>query len=226
MAQDLFVFPDPFTEEPAGGDDNPATHTSQRGEQPHIPAVNSTTFTQSRVPRAVIPFKRLTANLDQGLVEMVERAPDEFLAIIPFGAGSKLYKDQPMLPAHIALFLKALAIGVNSLEVSKPVWRNKPSNKKDFETPWTLVMSGASQELKDFLIWQQTFAVSKELTFTVIPFDMTLRSWVITNISGGAVKPGEGPKMVALGSLKKALWENQRFRAIANRILADQGVQG
>ncbi|KAG6894619.1 hypothetical protein C0992_005383, partial [Termitomyces sp. T32_za158] len=226
MAQDAFVFPDPFTEEPIGGDENPASQMTQGGDQPHIPAVNSTTFTQSPVPRAVIPYKRLIANLDQGLVDMVERAPEEHLAIIPFGAGSKLYKNQPMLSAHIALFLEALAIGANEIEVSKAVWRNKPSNKKDYETPWTLILAGASQELKDFLVWQQTFAVSKELTFTVVPFDMNLRSWVITNISGGAVKEGEGPKRIALGTLKKALWENQRFRVIANKILADQGVPG
>lgn len=226
MTVESFTFPDPFMELPVGSDANPANQMSQAGDQPHFPAVNATTFTQVPVPRLVIPFKRLTANLDQGLVDMVTKDPESFLAVVPFGAGPKLFKASPTLPAKIALFLETLAIGTNNLDVSKAVWKNRPSGKKDFETPWTLILAGASQELREFLIWQQTFAVSPEITFSVVPFNMELRSWVITNISGGAVKPGEDAKQLALGSLKKALWNSQRFRAICNKILADSGIAG
>ncbi|KAG6874734.1 hypothetical protein C0992_006789, partial [Termitomyces sp. T32_za158] len=226
MAVESFIFPDPFLEVSTEREDNPADQMSQREEQPHFPAVNATPFTQTPVPRVIIPYKRLTANLDQGLVDMVDQNTDEFLAIIPFGAGPKLFKGNPTLSTKIALFLETLAIGTNNLDVSKAIWKNRPSGRKDFETPWTLILAGASQELKEFLVWQQTFVVSQELTFSVVSFDKEIWSWVITNILGGAVRPEEEERRKALGTLKKALWENQRFRAISNRILADTGVTG
>ncbi|KAG6889229.1 hypothetical protein C0992_005924 [Termitomyces sp. T32_za158] len=226
MAVEAFTFPDPFQETPTDREENPSEQMTQRGDQPHYPAVNSTTFTQTPVPRVVIPLRRLTANLDQKLVDMVTEDPEAYLAVIPFGAGPKLFKDNPTLPTKIALFLEALSIGANNLDVSKAIWKNRPSGRRDFETPWTLILAGASPELKEFLIWQQTFAISPDLTFSVVPFDTNLRSWVITNISGGAVKPGDEARRLALGSLKKALWDSQKFRAISNRMLADTGVAG
>ncbi|KAG6895303.1 hypothetical protein C0992_002036 [Termitomyces sp. T32_za158] len=118
---DSFVFLDLYTEALTDSKENPASHLTQRGEQPHILAINSTTFTQTPLPRAVIPYKCLTANLDQGRIDKIKENPEAYLAIVPFGAGSKLFRTQPILPTHISLFIQALAIGENSIDVSKPV---------------------------------------------------------------------------------------------------------
>lgn len=121
MTIEIFVFLDLFLELPMGVDENFVHQMSQAGEQPHIPMVNTTTFTQALVPRLVIPFKYLIASLDQGLVDIVMQDPEAFLAIILFRAGPKLFKANSTLSAKIALFLESLVIGANNFDISEAV---------------------------------------------------------------------------------------------------------
>ncbi|KAG6895685.1 hypothetical protein C0992_013296 [Termitomyces sp. T32_za158] len=164
--------------------------------------------------------------MDETLRAKVEDNPDEFLAVLPFGAGSKLYADNPSINISILNFLTSLGIQENpsDLQLAKARWRAKPKGKSDFQTPWTLLLSSFSEDLKTFLLWQQTFTVDQVVTFNVVPFDKSLRSWVIMNVSGDAVRSGDEAKCLALGSIKAALWFNTRFRAVANAALAESKV--
>ncbi|GLB44701.1 putative RNase H [Lyophyllum shimeji] len=225
-----YVYPDPssMVDLPTDEDQNPSIQTSQRGEMDHIPVDNATPFTRSVFPRVVIPYKLLVANLDSHIVEKIEESPpDTFLAVVAFGAGNKFFREHPNANSEVLTFLKTLGIGTNpDLSVARAVARNKPNQRRDFERPWTMVLEGASDELKEFLVWQQTFAVSRDLAFNVLPFDTGLSSWVIMNISGDAVQPGDAAKHKALGEIKKVLWHDPRFRAIADKCLAAQNISG
>ncbi|KAF8059883.1 hypothetical protein FPV67DRAFT_1674377 [Lyophyllum atratum] len=199
----VYVYPDPFSmvDLPADEELNPYIQTSQRGEMEHTPAGNATPFTRSVFPRVVIPYKLLVANLDVHIVKKIEESPpDTYLAVSS---------------------LSSLGIGANpELTIARAVPRGKIDQKRDFERPWAMVLEGASDELKEFLIWQQTFAVSRDLAFSVVPFDKDLKSWVIMNISGDVVQPGEAAMHKALGGIKKVLWHDLRFRAIADKFCA------
>ncbi|KAG6875692.1 hypothetical protein C0992_002812 [Termitomyces sp. T32_za158] len=178
--------------------------------------------------RVVIPYERLVANLDETLLQKIEALPSDYLAVIPFGAGAKLFSDNPSLNIQILNFLVSLGIqsAPEDLQLAKARWRAKPKGKSDFQAPWTLILSGFSSELLEYLVWQQTFAVDKLVTFNMFPFDKGLRSWFIMNISGDAVKRGDAAKCQALGTIKSTLWFNTRFRSAVNAALSDSNVPG
>lgn len=160
---------------PRDADENPTAHASQQGLTPAVlPAANATTFTQAVYPKLMIPFERLVANLDKALLKQVEECLGNFLAVLPFSAGSKLYVNSPSINIHILNFLIMLGIQDTpaSLQLAKARWRAKLRGKSDFQTPWSLILSGLSRDLKLYLLWQQTFAVDKNVS--VIPFDKSL----------------------------------------------------
>ncbi|KAF8229353.1 hypothetical protein L208DRAFT_1378963 [Tricholoma matsutake] len=70
-----------------------------------------------------------------------------------------------------------------------------------------MVLGGAPQELKEYLVWHQMFAVHPELTFNV-------------------VQEGDAAKCNVLGKIKALLWHNPCFQAIVDKCLATFGVTG
>ncbi|KAG5641141.1 hypothetical protein DXG03_005937 [Asterophora parasitica] len=206
----------------------PLDPTSQRGPEIHIPAVKCMTFTRAVFPRIVIPYTLLVQNLDADIETLIEADPDAYIAIVPFGAGNKYFRDNPRANANILAFIKSLELHEegDSLSVAKALPRNKPNQKREFEKPWTMILSGAGKNLRDYLVWHQTFAVHPELTFSALPFDKDLQSWVIMNISGDLVEKSREAQVNALGAIKHKLWRNPAFRSYADRLLAAQNVAG
>ena len=218
----LFTFPDPrdMTEPPASVDENPIHQKSQRGDPPTLPPLTSTPFTRAVFPRVTIPFSTLVANLDEQLVKVVTDAPDNHIAIVVFNAGNKYFREHPNANLEVRRFVKSLELPDQNVTVAKPVPKNKPNQKRDFEKPWTMIMARAGPELRSFLLWHQTFAVTPTLAFSALPFDRDAQSWVIMNISGDAVADCKDAKSNAIGVIKTQLWYNSKFRALADRCLA------
>ncbi|KAG6874762.1 hypothetical protein C0992_006656 [Termitomyces sp. T32_za158] len=175
-----------------------------------------------------IPFERLITNLDSVLVEKVTIDPDQYLTVISFGAGASLFATFPSINVEILNFIVTLSIQEDPipLTIAKARWRSKPKGKSDFQMPWTLILSGFSMNLYKFLVWQQTFAVTPTLAFSIVPFDKDLRSWVIMNILGDVVRPGLEAKTHTLGTIKSILWHDTRFRAAANAAMSESSVPG
>jgi hypothetical protein len=216
--------PEDMTDLPTCAEENPINHKSQRGQAPTQPQLTSTPFTRAIFPRITIPLSTLLTNLDEELVKVVTEAPEDYLAIVVFGAGSKYFREHPNANLDVLRFVKSLGFPDTEVTVAKPAPKNKPNQKRDFDKPWTMIMAGAGNELKNFLLWHQTFAVTPSLAFNVLPFDGITQSWVVMNISGNAVKNSEAAKKTALGVIKSKLWYNTRFRAITDRCLAAQGL--
>ncbi|KAF5371504.1 hypothetical protein D9615_009583, partial [Tricholomella constricta] len=162
---DTFVFPNAFDMKdlPTLSDQNPAIQQSCQGPLPFTPAPAAIAFTRAALPRSVIPMTTLLNNLHLTISEEVEKNPENYLAIVPFGAGNRLFRDHPHLNTDIVNFLRSLGIGSEDqkLSISRPVARSRPNQRRDFEKPWTMVLDGASAELRSFLLWQQTFAISR-----------------------------------------------------------------
>jgi len=221
-----FIFPNAhdMTDLPTHADENPIYHKSQRGEAPALPQLTSTPFTRTTFPRVTIPFSTLVANLDEQLVEIVTEAPDGYIAIVVFGAGNRYFREHPAVNLEVQRFIKSLGLPNQNVTVAKPAPKNKPNQKREFEKPWTMIMAGAEPELRSFLLWHQTFAVTPTLAFSALPFDKGVQSWVIMNISGDAVNDSQAAKNNALGVIKSHLWFDPKFRAVTDRCLAMLGV--
>jgi hypothetical protein len=77
------------------------------------------------------------------------------------------------------------------LRIICPKPRRKPrSSDHNYNPPFPLIWTGESQELVNYALSVQTFAINCQLTFSIIPFDRTALPWVIANITGGAIHRG------------------------------------
>jgi len=219
-----FIFPNAYdmTNLPTNADENPIYHKSQQGQPPTLPQLTS--IPRAIFPRVTIPFSTLVANLDEQLVKIVTEAPDDYIAIVVFGAGNKYFREHPTANLEVRRFIKSLGLPDQDVTIAKPAPKNKPNQKRDFEQPWTMIMAGAEPELRNFLLWHQTFVVTPTLAFSALPFDKGVQSWVIMNISGDAVNDSQAAKNNALGVIKSHLWVDTKFRAFADRCLARLGI--
>ena len=191
---------------------------------PNLPPISTgIPFTRKAFPKVALPFKSLTANLHPDLVEMIKLNPSEYLAIIPFGAGKKFNEENPMAGALFTEFIKTLGLDLGGLSIAKATPALPP--RSDFDAPWIYILEGGSESLRNFLLWQQTLAATPKIAFSVVPFDLSLHSWVIANISGDIVS--DDPKVIcrALGVIKKKLWHDQDFRRITYQCLTAMGIQ-
>jgi hypothetical protein len=215
---------------PAMKDQNPHIQESQPDPAPAVvPDVDKLTvpFTFAIYPRSVIPFGALLNNLSEAQTSEIKGNPAGFLAIVPHGAGRLFCQEHKHANRDALAFIKMFAaagLNVGDIDIALPILRHKP--KSDFDGPWPMIMTGASEELAKFLTWHQTFMVNRKLSFHALRFDPDLDSWVIMTISGDAVCEGDDAKHAAMGVIKKKLWHYPRFRALCNDIMTAEGVTG
>jgi hypothetical protein len=169
-------------------------------------------------------MKQLTMNLHPNLIEIINQSPSKFLAVVPFGGGKKFNEDNIMAGAQITLFIKSLATDQECEELSVAKATPATPPKKEFDPPWIYILEGGSPNLRQFLLWQQTFALNPKLAFTIIPFDTTSRSWVIANITGDVVTNELKTISRALGVIKNTLYNDQEYRNITYQCIAIEGA--
>ncbi|KAJ6449936.1 hypothetical protein DFH09DRAFT_1352488 [Mycena vulgaris] len=137
------------------------------------------------IERIVVPFPMLTGDVNTGQLAPILAAPQDFLAILTHGAGPKYYKEHPHANWEVMKLLDMLDLDTEDIDVALPMPQH--ASKRKFKGPWPIIMTGVSTELKDFLLWYQTFSVNTKLTFHVTTFDPTTVCWVVMTISGNTV---------------------------------------
>ena len=224
-------------------------------------------YATPQVPDAIydhicIPLDWLVEKLRVEQREGLLAAPESFLAVVPYGAGSVFFRDNPYVQRTLLRFLKTFRYGdatstesddqalqaiidegtpeqieaallaqdernpeLKDLQVIMPVTTSKTTNFKDkFGLPWAMWLAGCPPWLRRFLLYQGTFSVSKELTFSVTELDASVFSWVLGNYKGDAIRRENADAILAM--IKRALWRNDMFRAHVNRVLTKRGVRG
>ncbi|KAJ7063834.1 hypothetical protein C8F01DRAFT_1274667 [Mycena amicta] len=124
----------------------------------------SVVFTRGPFPRIQIHTPRILHGLGEDQRTRVRNNPEDYLAVIPHGATSRLFSLQPGLQGDIVDFLATLGFQGN-----KASYRLERSTTTGYDQ-WCMILSGVNDEMKRYLTWQQTFAISRELTFHVVPF--------------------------------------------------------
>ncbi|KAJ7364792.1 hypothetical protein DFH08DRAFT_799106 [Mycena albidolilacea] len=155
-----------------------------------VPNVDKLTvpFTFAIYPRVVIPFGALLNNLSEVQTSKIKAKPTDFLAIVPHSTGRLFYQEHKYTNHDALTFIKIFSVaGINirDIDIALPILRHKP--KSNFDGPWLIIMTGASEELVKFLTWHQTFSVNRKLNFHALRFDPNLDLWVIMTTSGDTV---------------------------------------
>ncbi|KAJ7133772.1 hypothetical protein C8R43DRAFT_1089692 [Mycena crocata] len=226
-----FEFPNPedMTGLPTLASENPHIQKTKSGPTPaKIPDPDKLTvpFTLAQFDRIVLPFGTMTRNMDPAQLDPIREKPGEYISILPHGAGKAFYKENPNANRHVKKFLESLDLDTSGIDIALPKAAHNSNKARAFDAPWPMILSGASQELRDFLLWQQSFSVHDELCFHALPFDLAVESWLVLTISGDAVRDDEKQKAKVLGQIKKELWADLQFVNFTNKVLAAKGVQG
>jgi hypothetical protein len=159
-------------------------------------------------------------------VDGIKAAPADHIAILPHGGGRNFYQQRPHANREVVAFLETIDLVTGDIDVALPYAFKVAKQGRDFDGPWPMILTGASDDLKAFLLWHQTFSVNDKLTFHAIPFDLDVESWVIMTISGDAVRDDARSKAKALGQIKRRLWADTQFVNFVNTVLAKAGVSG
>lgn len=143
-----FPLPDPYVLTPATERElNPHIQKAGEADIPTLPPVSKTQFTRVEFPHVVIPLANLTCNLAEEQVNQIKQAPDNHIAIVPFGAGRKFYDENPMSRQQILEILKAFGFNRNEdLELVAPIPCTQNKNHK-FKGPWPMLLKNASADL-------------------------------------------------------------------------------
>ena len=191
--------------------------------------------------RICIPLDKLVEKLREEQCEGLQAAPEDYLAVVPYGAGSAFFHNNPYIHRTLAAFLKTFHHGdptstereyqmlqaiiedgmpehveaaflaqdernleMKNLQVIMPVPSSRTTNLRDkFGLPWAMWLAGCPLWLQDLLLYQGTFSVSKELTFSVTRLDATVVSWVLANFKGGAIRRDNADAIMT--TIKRAL---------------------
>ena len=203
---------------------NPHLETNQHGMEPTTPQASSVPFTMAVFPRAVIPYHALIGNINDETIAAIEDKPKAFIAIVPYGGGKRLLEENPLLAKDIENFVKSFGYAKSeNLKIAIPRARYPPSD--DFGKPHTLLLMNPPNELATYLVYQQTFAFEtskeegqKKIAFHALPFDKTVQTWIVTDITGNYVENNDYARMSALATIKTVLSRDPHGLGVPARV--------
>ncbi|PCH39161.1 hypothetical protein WOLCODRAFT_158700 [Wolfiporia cocos MD-104 SS10] len=205
--------------------DNPHTKRTRSSDPPPELPTSHVAYTDVIYDHLFLPLNQLLGNVCPEQAELVRTAPEDFLAVVPYRAGNGLFREKgnQWLNQDILAFLKtlrfpgvvdeadmALADLATTTEGATPSQVEAVLQAQDEQNPDTKGM--------------QTFAIDKVLTFSVLEFEPTQFSWVISNFSGDSVScEVEGEILTAI---KHTLWYHNEFCFLVDKILTKAGIPG
>ncbi|KAK0464039.1 hypothetical protein IW261DRAFT_1427508 [Armillaria novae-zelandiae] len=145
---------------------------------------------------------RLMEDLSRGQKTMLMEEHNQYIAVIPFGAGPKFYQSYTMLKQDVLAFLDGFQIEKGDYRISLPS-EHLAKKVHDYQMLWPFFIKGAAPPFQNFLLWQQTFPIDEKLVLNFIPININHQSWVIATYRCGAVE--NDPARTA-----KALQKNQK----------------
>ncbi|KAJ7054010.1 hypothetical protein C8F01DRAFT_1089318 [Mycena amicta] len=154
--------------------------------------------------------------------DRIRAKPDDHLAVVPHGAGCVLLTHE--LQDRILEFL--ITLGFQGRKASLRLELPDDSEHPDAVA---LVLSCMNDEMKRFLPWHQTFAVSAELAFHVLPYNPRRREYFpITGIAwnNDQMNDSERSKKRILGAIRSIVWDSDHFLGLNAEIWRDRGSTG
>ena len=141
-----------------------------------------------RWDKVVIPFDVTTAGFTEELRNTLLAHPTDYVLIIPFGSGAKLFEVFPNLGRIISGYIQSLLAEGESFTVAHANAKPGKYSINKYAPLIALYASITGNAIYQLLIRQQMFAINKWLAFHVIPISASTRSWTVgifnTTITG------------------------------------------
>ncbi|KAL0059658.1 hypothetical protein AAF712_013561 [Marasmius tenuissimus] len=179
------------------------------------PATSTESFTQP-LPgpfRILRPTpKWLMQNVASEHMVKIINDPHKFLAVVLFGAGARLYEKHDTFTDLALEWINSLGLSTNvSLHLVAAKDTVKP-RENPFQPPLICALSKFTTELRDYLTSHQTFIISPNLAFHVLPFDPNAAPWMVTRLQGTMVKDNPGNTQQARAALVQCLFAEPSYR--------------
>lgn len=120
---------------------NPHYGTTKACNKPEQPLTTPIPYTTTQFPKLTPSYATLFGNLHEATVKQVQNHPEQYVAIIPFGAGPRLTQDNPEMSKDIESFLKSLSFpGSDHLQVARPTPNITPKTWARFAKPFPYLL--------------------------------------------------------------------------------------
>ncbi|KAF5389218.1 hypothetical protein D9757_003443 [Collybiopsis confluens] len=214
-----------------------------RGQNPHSqsnrqdlvqgPVSTPRPFTDANFPRTFFNREDSLAGWLKEQIETFNSHPELYLKVVPHGAGIKFYEDHPNFGAEVRQFIVGSTFGTeiaeevySELQVFRPTLpAQHPRDFWQFKKPWASIIKTDNRPIREWLLHQQTFAISPQLTFHVTAIDTPEHHhWVLGNFIIDTQQITEKLRLQCLATLMLAFWKDQNLRVRTEKI-RKQGVQ-
>ncbi|KAI0353417.1 hypothetical protein OH77DRAFT_1427489 [Trametes cingulata] len=229
--------PHDFAGLPTKEDENPHRWSNRRGDEP-VAKINpkSVVYTDALLPRAHIPTYKFFGNIALQQEQALRSQSTTILAAVMHGGGQRFIARAPEKAAEIKSFLQQIVLDgmppadQRTIEVYAPEMK-RAKDHNIFGQPWTyfIELDTGTNPLREFLLWQEVFALHDTLSFSVYPIDHDKQPWTIMVLTGapGAVLDTQGAKETVLAGIKARLWANKEFCwFVAQQVAENWGFAG
>ncbi|KAI0632938.1 hypothetical protein C8Q77DRAFT_1036374, partial [Trametes polyzona] len=142
------------------------------------------------------------------------------LAAVIHGGGQRYIRRSPEKVDEIRSFIKSISFKgeespADHVDVYVPEMRNEKERNR-FGQPWTFFIELDAQAtlLRDFLLWQEVFAIHPALSFSIHPItEHEEQPWTIMVLTGkpGAVVDSPEAKRSVIAAIKAEIWKDPDF---------------
>ncbi|KAK1215275.1 hypothetical protein PQX77_021864 [Marasmius sp. AFHP31] len=154
----------------------------------------------------------LMQNVDNEDVATIVKNSQNFLPVIFFGAGARLFTEITTFTNAALEWMKGLGLGSSLILQPASAKSRTESRSNPFQPPIICLLSGFEPELKKYLTRHQTFVISPALAFHVLSFDERAVSWTITRLQGPLVTEEETDKQRARTAMISHLFKDPDYR--------------
>lgn len=186
--------------------------------------------TTGPLPNAVVDEATVYGALDPQVAIGVRNHADDLIAVIPYGAGNKLFEQKPETVTIIQRFLRSLLMTNGEdgdIEVQRPAREGKPPHNAKFAKPFPVIIAGLPKRIREYLLAVQVFAFRQQTTpcaFLVIDPMFAIKPWVIYTFRGDYVTRDEGGMTRALTAVAKTIEGLIAVKNHVNKVMASQNL--
>ncbi|KAJ8691277.1 hypothetical protein PTI98_010866 [Pleurotus ostreatus] len=201
------------------------------GNDPYPPAASilkcSMPITQAPFPDVCFSSVTIFGNVRKEVAEELKAHSESYMALIPFGAGNKIFEQARVLTTATADLVSALANDGTQYSVAAPVQEDAPPHKAWFARPFAMILKDPSPSLRKTLLDTKTVAYRRNgenFAFLSSNIPLSENSWIVCNFKGGPVMNRPEKMTEALTAISRQICQLNGLRSLANRILSKEGV--
>ncbi|KDQ32525.1 hypothetical protein PLEOSDRAFT_165058 [Pleurotus ostreatus PC15] len=227
--RDIVEVTSPFAEQVRGAVKTTNPHWTSTKPSPPLAKDLACDYpiTLAAFPNVVLPEATTLGNVRKEVAKELRDNPERYLALIPFGAGNRLFEEARGLTLPAADLINALANEDKQYAVAAPAREGEPPHNARFAKPFAMILKDPSPNIRTKLLNTKTLAFrinGRGFAFSIAEIGKGPKSWVICNLKGSAVSSEPQEMTKALKAIASQILESTGLRTLANRILGEENV--